>query len=99
MPAGTIELHGAQVVITMCCRTTELQQLLYMHFAASSATRTLIGSGQVKTARVLSSITALKKLCNHPKLIYDAVQSKQSKPPDGFEVRPATGHEKPSRGS
>lgn len=88
----------------MCCRLTELQQLLYMHFAASSATRKLIGSGQVKTARVLSSITALKvsmglvrlhvqhartvsqKLCNHPKLIYDAVHGNSSKPPDGFEV-------------
>lgn len=70
----------------MCCKLTELQQLLYSHFAASSATRNLIGSGQVKTARVLSSITALKKLCNHPKLIYDAVHGNNSKPPDGFEV-------------
>ncbi len=76
-----------QVVITMCCRLTDLQQLLYMHFAASSATRNLIKENkQVKDARVLSFITALKKLCNHPKLIYDAVHSKAQKVPDGFQV-------------
>jgi DNA repair and recombination RAD54-like protein len=37
---------------------------------------------------VLSAITSLKKLCNHPKLIYDAVHSRVEGEhlPEGFEV-------------
>ena len=47
--------------------------MLYEHFLQSKATRKLLnGKG---TAGVLSAITSLKKLCNHPKLIYDAVTS------------------------
>jgi DNA repair and recombination RAD54-like protein len=52
---------------------TVLQQLLYDHFLHSKATKKLLnGKG---TAGVLSAITSLKKLCNHPKLIYDMVHS------------------------
>lgn len=49
---------------------TDIQLRLYRHFLKSKAMRMLMDGRQ---SRVLSSITALKKLCNHPKLIYDAV--------------------------
>ncbi|GAX75378.1 hypothetical protein CEUSTIGMA_g2822.t1 [Chlamydomonas eustigma] len=62
-----------KVIEVVCCRLTALQQLLYDHFLHSKATRKLLnGKG---TAGVLSAITSLKKLCNHPKLIYDMVHS------------------------
>lgn len=46
-------------------------------------------SGQ-KSAGVLSAITNLKKLCNHPKLIYDSlhhVDKDRSGATEGFEVQ------------
>jgi hypothetical protein len=63
----------SQVIQVVCCRLTVLQQLLYEHFLQSKATRKLL-NGKA-TAGVLSAITSLKKLCNHPKLIYDAINS------------------------
>lgn len=36
--------------------------------------------------QVLSAITALKKLCNHPKLIYDSIHSDTGNSAEGFEV-------------
>ena len=75
-----------QVIEVVCCKLTELQQNLYNHFLKSKATSKLV-SGQ-KSAGVLSAITNLKKLCNHPKLIYDAMHhvDKEKGPPEGFEV-------------
>ncbi|KAK9834193.1 hypothetical protein WJX81_007238 [Elliptochloris bilobata] len=84
-----------KVVEVVCCRMTEMQAGLYTHFLTSNAARRLL-SGQ-KAARVLSAITALKKLCNHPKLIYDAMHARSAGGgesgsgkeggggPDGFE--------------
>jgi hypothetical protein len=51
-----------------------LQQALYEHFLLSNATRRLLAGS--KASGVLSAITCLKKLCNHPKLIYDTLHSK-----------------------
>ena len=70
---------------------TELQQQLYCHFLTSNAAKKLLqGQNQKVSARVLSAITSLKKLCNHPKLIYDAMHS-HGKDADagaeGFEVQ------------
>lgn len=75
-----------QVIEVVCCKLTELQEQLYNHFLTSKATRKLV-SGQ-KSAGVLSAITNLKKLCNHPKLIYDGMHhvDKEKGPPEGFEV-------------
>jgi SNF2 family DNA or RNA helicase len=53
---------------------TPLQQALYEHFLLSNATRRLLSGS--KATGVLSAITCLKKLCNHPKLIYDTLHSK-----------------------
>lgn len=64
---------------------TDLQCKLYNHFLASNAARSLLAGK--KSARVLSAITSLKKLCNHPKLIYDTIHGKASEGAEGFEVR------------
>lgn len=63
-----------QVVQVVCCKLTPLQQSLYEHFLLSNATRRLLSGS--KATGVLSAITCLKKLCNHPKLIYDTLHSK-----------------------
>jgi DNA repair and recombination RAD54-like protein len=63
-----------QVVEVVCCRPTQLQQQLYCRFLESTTARRLLAGS--KAAGVLGAITSLKKLCNHPKLIYDALHSK-----------------------
>ncbi|GIL43572.1 hypothetical protein Vafri_1202, partial [Volvox africanus] len=62
-----------KVIEVVCCRLTDLQRQLYGHFLQSKAARRVLNG---RTSGVLSAITSLKKLCNHPKLIYDAVHSK-----------------------
>lgn len=52
----------------VCCPLSPLQEQLYSHFLESSAFRDMMRKGGTN---VLSSITALKKLCNHPLLIFD----------------------------
>ena len=77
-----------QTIEVVCCKLTELQKSLYCHFLESKAARKLV-SGQ-KSAGVLSAITNLKKLCNHPKLIYDGlhhVDKDRSGATEGFEVQ------------
>lgn len=75
-----------KVVEVVCCRMTSLQYSLYCHFLQSRSVRSLFASQ--KSARVLSAITSLRKLLNHPKLIYDMVNgthnSKSSDGADGF---------------
>eukprot|EP00775_Hariotina_reticulata_P012633 gene12633-12762_t len=63
-----------KVVQVVVCRLTPLQRELYEHFLLSNATRRLLAGS--KATGVLSAITCLKKLCNHPKLIYDTLHSK-----------------------
>lgn len=66
---------------------TELQQNLYCHFLESNITRHLLNADGKKSAKVLSAITSLKKLCNHPKLIYDTMMGRGGEgPAEGFEV-------------
>ena len=48
---------------------TDLQLDLYSHFLESKITRSLLNTDGKRSAKVLSAITSLKKLCNHPKLI------------------------------
>jgi DNA repair and recombination RAD54-like protein len=66
--------------MVVCCRLSPLQQELYAHFLESTAARRVLaraeGLKKAGAAGVLSAITTLKKLCNHPKLIYDALHSK-----------------------
>lgn len=72
-PPHLLPLSYTQVIEVVCCRLTELQRQLYCHFLQSKAARRVLNG---RTSGVLSAITSLKKLCNHPKLIYDAVHSK-----------------------
>ena len=59
-----------KVVEVVCCKLSPLQSTLYHHFLESKAAKAALTG---KNAMVLAAITALKKLCNHPKLIYDMV--------------------------
>ncbi|GFH25830.1 uncharacterized protein HaLaN_23862, partial [Haematococcus lacustris] len=71
-----------KVVQVVCCKLMPLQHAIYCHFleskpcaallALQAARKILGGRG---TSGVLPAISNLKKLCNHPKLIYDAVHS------------------------
>ena len=62
-----------KVVEVVCCRMTPIQFELYSHFVQSRTVRSLFSSD--KSAQALSAITSVRKLLNHPKLIYDEVQA------------------------
>ncbi|CAI5709337.1 unnamed protein product [Hyaloperonospora brassicae] len=64
----------------ICCPLSPLQEQLYTHFLSSSACRDMM---KRQSVNVLSSITALKKLCNHPLLIFDEMGKTNTKLP-GF---------------
>lgn len=51
----------------ICCPLSDLQGKLYKHFLESKAMRNIMKQQNVN---VLPSITALKKLCNHPLLLF-----------------------------
>jgi len=65
----------------VCCELTPLQTALYKTFTNSkSAQNQVAGTGKIGFSS-LASITHLKKLCNHPDLVFDkAVEGKE-----GFE--------------
>ncbi|CAG0881245.1 unnamed protein product [Cyprideis torosa] len=69
----------------VCCTLSPLQLQLYKSFVESeSMQRKLRGESRGKgdpAVSSLSSITTLKKLCNHPSLIWDKVQERA----DGWE--------------
>jgi len=72
-----------KIVEVVCCKLTPLQTTLYNHFIHSKNVKRLI-SEETKQSKILAYITALKKLCNHPKLIYDTIKSNNSSG-SGFE--------------
>lgn len=76
-----------KVIQVVCCKLTPLQTALYTHFLESRSVRSLFSAQ--KAARVLSAITSLRKLINHPKLIYDMLTSNvaevATKEASGFE--------------
>lgn len=80
---------------------TALQQRVYQEFIRSAAARRMLQAAESGTtagsARVLSAITALKKLCNHPKLIYDAIYNNTGNAADGFEVHGGPRHLIPAK--
>jgi SNF2 family DNA or RNA helicase len=63
-----LELHFFQVVQIVCCNLSSLQADLYNTICQSKEVKALLKSGVGGGCTVLSSITALKKLCNHPKV-------------------------------
>ncbi|XP_072317853.1 DNA repair and recombination protein RAD54-like [Eucyclogobius newberryi] len=54
----------------VCCRLTPLQSRLYQHFLKQANPLEKLQDGKINVSS-LSSITSLKKLCNHPALVYD----------------------------
>nr|CAD7456439.1 unnamed protein product [Timema tahoe] len=71
----------------VCVKMSSLQQKLYRAFITSDALKKAVGgtvqcenTGKVNLS-ALSSITSLKKLCNHPDLVYDKIQTRS----EGFE--------------
>uniref|UniRef100_A0A8C6U9W8 DNA repair and recombination protein RAD54-like n=1 Tax=Neogobius melanostomus TaxID=47308 RepID=A0A8C6U9W8_9GOBI len=54
----------------VCCRLTALQSSLYRHFLRQANPIDKLQDGKMGVSS-LSSITSLKKLCNHPALVYD----------------------------
>ncbi|XP_047329182.1 protein CHROMATIN REMODELING 25 isoform X2 [Impatiens glandulifera] len=72
-----------KIVEVVCCKLSPLQTELYNHFIHSKNVKRALDEEKKKSA-ILAYITALKKLCNHPKLIYDTLKS--GKPgTSGFE--------------
>ena len=63
-----------KVIEIVCCKTTPLQRSIYEHLLYEKAR---IAQKTGKQVDVLACITALKKLCNHPKLIFDAIREKK----------------------
>ncbi|KAJ4967147.1 hypothetical protein NE237_018996 [Protea cynaroides] len=72
-----------KIVEVVCCKLTPLQSELYNHFIHSKNVKRVI-TEETKQSKILAYITALKKLCNHPKLIYDTIKSGSSGT-SGFE--------------
>lgn len=66
-----------KMIEVVCCKLTPLQSELYNHFIQSKNVKRLI-TEEIKQSKILAYITALKKLCNHPKLIYDTIKSGSS---------------------
>ncbi|XP_067933850.1 DNA repair and recombination protein RAD54-like [Watersipora subatra] len=63
----------------VCCKLTELQLQLYMAFTKHYSAKFIESEEQEKNPSSLSSITQLKKLCNHPELIYEACRTGKDK--------------------
>ncbi|GMY06026.1 protein CHROMATIN REMODELING 25-like [Fagus crenata] len=55
-----------QIVEVVCCKLTPLQSELYNHFIHSKNVKRAI-TEEMKQSKIFAYITALKKLCNHPK--------------------------------
>ncbi|XP_063483701.1 DNA repair and recombination protein RAD54-like isoform X7 [Symphalangus syndactylus] len=63
----------------VCCRLTPLQTELYKRFLRQAKPEEELREGKMSVSS-LSSITSLKKLCNHPALIHDKCVEEE----DGF---------------
>ncbi|KAK1897571.1 DNA repair and recombination protein RAD54-like [Dissostichus eleginoides] len=64
----------------VCCRLTPLQSELYKRFLKQAKPIETLQQGKISFSS-LSSITTLKKLCNHPALIYEKCLQRD----EGFE--------------
>ncbi|KAI3873115.1 hypothetical protein MKX03_031491, partial [Papaver bracteatum] len=63
-----------KIVEVVCWKLSPLHSELYNHFIHSKNVKRAI-SEEAKQSKNLTYITALKNLCNHPKLIYDTIKS------------------------
>eukprot|EP00898_Chlorokybus_atmophyticus_P001537 jgi/Chlat1/2384/Chrsp17S02818 len=62
-----------QLVAVVCCKMGNLQSKMYQHVINSKSVRKLLLEGDKRrdASQALSTITLLKKLCNHPKLVVE----------------------------
>ncbi|NP_001154953.1 RAD54-like isoform X1 [Nasonia vitripennis] len=70
--------------LVVCIKMTPLQTQLYKNFIKSDSIKKSMqddGTAKKGSLSALSAITLLKKLCNHPDLVYEKIQENS----DGFE--------------
>lgn len=68
----------------VCCKLSPIQEKLYLNFINSEVIRKTVsttGSKNNNALTTLASITALKKLCNHPELVMEKIIERA----EGFE--------------
>ena len=82
-----------KVMQVVCCRPTTLQMRLYDQLLKSKEVKRMVkgedGAGGTRTD-VLPLITALRKLCNHPKLIHDEIRGVARPDDDGVAATPGS---------
>lgn len=67
----------------VCCQLTPLQKRIYQDFINSEAVkRTVKQDAEGSSLSTLAAITSLKKLCNHPDLVWDKIKERA----EGFET-------------
>ena len=68
-----------KVIELVCCRMTPIQFQLYEQYVQSRTVTNLLLDGKTKGGQTaLSAITTIRKLMNHPTLIYDMVKSNKT---------------------
>uniref|UniRef100_A0A8D0GWF4 RAD54 like n=1 Tax=Sphenodon punctatus TaxID=8508 RepID=A0A8D0GWF4_SPHPU len=72
----------------VCCRLTPLQAELYKRFLKQAKPLEELNAGKIGVSS-LSSITSLKKLCNHPALIYEKCEEEEEGFAGALELFPA----------
>lgn len=65
-----------KVIQIVCCRPTQLQKSIYSYLVKSKKVRRAIGDGSASMSQILPLINTIKRLCNHPKLIWDSLNDK-----------------------
>ncbi|KAK7068836.1 DNA repair and recombination protein RAD54-like, partial [Halocaridina rubra] len=62
----------------VCCPLTPLQQEMYIKFINSSAVKKQISDADGRLGNTaLAAITSMKKLCNHPDLLWDKIKARE----------------------
>lgn len=63
----------------ICCRNSTLQETLYNKLIECEKQNRIVEKDKGATASALSFITHLKKLCNHPYLVYEEFQKPENR--------------------
>lgn len=77
--------------MVVCVKMTDVQTELYKSFLQSdSIRRSVLEKSEVKASlTALSNITALKKLCNHPDLVYEKIKEHAEGFEEAYKILPA----------
>uniref|UniRef100_A0A1Q3F704 DNA repair and recombination protein RAD54-like n=1 Tax=Culex tarsalis TaxID=7177 RepID=A0A1Q3F704_CULTA len=77
--------------MVVCVKMTDVQTELYKSFLQSdSIRRAVLEKSEVKASlTALSNITALKKLCNHPDLVYEKIKERAEGFEEAYKILPA----------